>query len=292
MPRRFLLACVQLHSSNQLLQNLERCRFWIKEATERGAELILLPEDFAFLAVSEKEKMALSDADLSRIKETIREEAIRFGVHILAGGYPTRGENKERLRNTATLFSPTGEELAHYYKLHLFDADPPGLPPLRESAVIEAGQHTCVVKTSLCSIGLSICYDLRFPELYRTLTWQGAELLTVPAAFTLTTGKDHWRVLLQARAIENQCYVAAAGQWGKHSEKRHSFGQSLIADPWGTVLACAPEGEGLAVAEFSPSRLQQVQDMVPCRQHVRTDLFSLGAGSHSETSTETSTTHE
>lgn len=275
MSRRFLLACVQLHSSNQLLHNLERCRFWIKEAAERGVELVVLPEDFAFLAVAEKEKLELSPSDLSRIKETIREEAIRFGIHILAGGYPTRTQDKERLRNTATLFSPAGEELVHYHKIHLFDADPPGLPPLRESSLIEAGQQVCVAHTPLCSVGVSICYDLRFPELYRQLVWQGAELIAVPAAFTLTTGKDHWRVLLQARAIENQCYVAAAGQWGKHSEKRHSFGQSLVADPWGTVVACASEGEGLAVAEFSPDRLQQVQQMIPCRQHIRHDLFPL-----------------
>ncbi len=273
MSRRFLLACVQLHGSNQLQQNLERCRHWIRSASERGAEMVVLPEDFAFLAENENEKLELSDSDFERIKETIREEAIRFGIHILAGGYPTKVESQDRLRNTATLFSPTGEELADYHKIHLFDADPPGLPPLRESELIEAGSDVCVAETELCAVGLSICYDLRFPEMYRSLALQGAELFAVPAAFTLTTGKDHWRVLLQARAIENQCYVAAAGQWGRHSAKRHSFGQSLIADPWGTVLACASEGEGLVVAEFSPKRIAQVREMVPCRNHIRRDLF-------------------
>lgn len=273
MSRRFLLACVQIHGSNQLLSNLERCRRWIRTASERGVEMVILPEDFAFLAENESEKLGLSDSDLSRIKETVREEAIRFGIHILAGGYPTKVEAEDRLRNTATLFSPTGEELAEYHKIHLFDADPPGMPPLRESDLIKAGSQICVAATELCTVGLSICYDLRFPEMYRALALAGADLIAVPAAFTLTTGKDHWRVLLQARAIENQCYVAAAGQWGKHSSQRHSFGQSLIADPWGTVLACAAEGEGCAIAEFNPERLAQVRDIVPCRNHIRRDLF-------------------
>lgn len=274
MSRRFLLACVQLHSTNDLQHNLERCRHWIRQAAERSVELVILPEDFGYMAVLEKEKLGLKPAELGRIKESIREEAIRYGIHVLAGGYPTLADDGERLTNTATLFSPTGEELAHYNKIHLFDADPPGLPPLRESDLIQPGNEVVVVETNLCTIGLSICYDLRFPEMYRMMALQGAELITVPAAFTLTTGKDHWRVLLRARAIENQCYVAAAGQWGRHSEKRHSFGMSLVADPWGSVVACASEGEGLAVAEFQPPRIEKVRETVPCRRHIRRDLFS------------------
>jgi len=273
MNRRFLLACVQLHSINDLSHNLKRCRYWIREAVERGAELILLPEDFAFLAEHEGEKQSLTQSQLKSIVEAMREEAIRHGVYILAGGHPVRPEGSDKLENTATLFSRTGEELTHYQKIHLFDAEPPGLTPLKESEFYAAGQSLQVAETSLCKIGFSICYDLRFPELYRQLALQGAQLLTVPAAFTLTTGKDHWKILLQARAIENQCYLAAPAQWGKHSSKRHSFGSSLICDPWGTVLACAPEGEGLAVAEFDPERMKKVREIVPCHQHIRKDLF-------------------
>ncbi|HAA58188.1 MAG TPA: hydrolase [Myxococcales bacterium] len=274
MSRHFLMACVQLCSINDLRDNLKRCRHWIREAAKREVELVMLPEDFAFLAEEEDEKKGLPDADFQLIIETIREEAIRHGIHILAGGYPVRVEGSEKLYNRATLFSPKGEEIAHYNKIHLFDADPPGAPPLRESDVIAGGDEVVVAQTSLCDIGMSICYDLRFPELYRHMALQGADLLTVPAAFTLTTGKDHWEVLLRARAIENQCYLAAPAQWGKHSHKRHSFGRAMIIDPWGTVLACAPEGEGLAIAEFSPKRIEEVRGIVPCRQHIQPSLFS------------------
>lgn len=284
MSRRFLLACVQLHGSDDLQGNLERCRRWIKESVERGAELILLPEDFAFLARGEQDKRNLTSAQLSRIVETIREEALRHSVHVLAGGYPAQVEGENgKLYNRSTLFSPDGTELAHYEKLHLFDADPPGAPPLRESHHIQRGDRVVVVDTPLCKIGLSICYDLRFPELYRALALQGAELLTVPAAFTLTTGKDHWRVLLQARAIENQCYLAAPAQWGRHSDTRFSFGSSLICDPWGTILSCAPEEEGLAIAEFQPAYLESVRQRVPCRSHLRHDLFSFDLQTRSST---------
>lgn len=280
MSRRFLLACVQLHGSDDLQGNLERCRRWIKEAAERGAELVLLPEDFAFLARGEEEKRKLTQAQLQSIVEAVREEALRHSIYILAGGYPVHAGD-DKLYNRATLFSPQGVELAHYEKLHLFDADPPGAPPLRESNHIQRGDRVVVVDTPLCKIGLSICYDLRFPELYRALALQGAELLTVPAAFTLTTGKDHWRVLLQARAIENQCYLAAPAQWGRHSDTRFSFGSSLICDPWGTVLACAPEGEGLAIAEFQPAYMESVRQRVPCRTHLRKDIFSFDVQSKS-----------
>lgn len=275
MSRRFLMACVQLNSQDDLRANLERCRYWIRRAVERDAELILLPEDFAFLARKEKDKQSLTDKDLESILDAIREEAIRFGVHILAGGHPVRTEEGDKFYNTSTLLSPQGKILAQYQKLHLFDADPPGAVPLRESDMMEAGKQVVVVDTELCKIGLSICYDLRFPELYREMMLSGADLLTVPAAFTLTTGKDHWKILLQARAIESQCYVAAPAQWGRHSENRHSFGSALISDPWGTLVACAAEGEGLAMGEFDPSCVERVRSIVPVREHLRRDLFPL-----------------
>ncbi len=274
MARKFLLACIQLNSGNNISENLEKVRKLIREAVERSAELVLLPEDFAFLARQEREKLELPEKELSSIPEAIREEAIRHNIYILAGGYPTRSKENNRVFNTASLFSPQGEEIATYRKLHLFDAHPPGATPLKESEVTAPGEKPIVAETSLCKIGISICYDLRFPELYRYLTLQGAELLAVPAAFTLTTGKDHWLPLLQARAIENQSYVAAPCQWGKHSEKRHSIGRSAIFDPWGTPLAIAPEGEGIAIAEFNPEHLQKVRATVPSLQHIRKDLIS------------------
>lgn len=276
------MACVQLNSTNDMSSNLERVRHWIREAAERNVELVLLPEDYGYLAASETEKRALKDADLRQLREAVREEAIRYSVTILAGGHPVRHPDSDKIYNTSTLFSPTGEELATYRKIHLFDADPPGATPIRESDLYEAGSEVHMVDAGLCQIGLSICYDLRFPEMYRQLALAGAELLVVPAAFTLTTGKDHWKILLQARAIENQCFVAAPAQWGRHNERRHSFGSSLICDPWGTLLATAPEGEGLAVAEFDPARINKVREIVPCHRHIRHDLFSVKGASSQE----------
>ncbi len=275
MSRRFSLACVQLHSIDDLEHNLERCRFWIREAAKKEVELVLLPEDFAFLAKDEKDKLNLSDKQLNKIVETIREEAIRHRLFILAGGHPVRDPELGKLYNISTLFSPEGEIIAQYQKIHLFDAYLPDSEPILESHVTIPGHEIQLAETPLCNIGFSICYDLRFPELYRRLRLQGAELLTIPAAFALMTGKDHWEILLRARAIENQCYVAAPGQWGRHSETRHSFGHAMICDPWGAVIASVSEGEGIAVADFDPEYLEKVRQTVPCHQHIRHDIFSL-----------------
>lgn len=276
MSRRFFLAVVQLHSTDELEHNLERCRFWIREAARKEVEFVLLPEDFAFLARDEKDKQNLSDKQLQKIVNMVREEAIRHRIYILAGGHPVRVEGSDKLHNTSTLFSPEGEVIENYQKIHLFDAKLPSAPPIEESSVAEAGNNIKMVETPLCHVGFSICYDLRFPELYRRLATEGAELLTIPAAFALMTGKDHWETLVRARAIENQCYVAAPAQWGRHSETRHSFGRAMICDPWGAVIASVSEGEGIAIAEFNPEYLEKVRQMLPCHQHIRHDLFSIG----------------
>jgi predicted amidohydrolase len=194
--------------------------------------------------------------------------AQRFQVTILGGGFPIPVGNGKAY-NTALLVAPNGQEISRYEKAHLFDVNLPDGNTYQESSTVLAGIRMPPVYSSeeLGSLGLSVCYDVRFPELYRHLSRMGADILFVPAAFTAFTGKDHWQVLLQARAIENTCYVIAPAQVGKHNSLRQSHGHALIVDPWGTILADAGEAPGVAIATIDPSRLQQVRRQMPSLQH-------------------------
>ena len=186
------------------------------------------------------------------------------------GGFPVPvGENTGKAYNTAALVSPDGKEVAHYQKVHLFDVDVPDGNTYQESSTVMAGKDIPAIYESeqLGKLGLSICYDVRFPEFYRYLSRQGADVLFIPAAFTAFTGKDHWQVLLQARAIENTCYVIAPAQTGNHYERRYTHGHAMIIDPWGVILADAGNAPGVAVAEINPQRLQQVRQQMPSLQH-------------------------
>jgi nitrilase len=196
--------------------------------------------------------------------------AEELGIHLLIGSVAERAEGDgQRCHNTSLLFGPAGELIASYRKMHLFDVDIPGGVSFAESRTCARGSELVVAPTALGKIGLSICYDLRFPELYRALLDGGAQILTVPSAFTLMTGKDHWHVLLRARAIETQCYVLAPGQWGAHDDEglRRSYGHSVIIDPWGTVVAECSDGEGLCVAEIDLDRVASVRRSMPLAEH-------------------------
>jgi predicted amidohydrolase len=266
--RKFLAAAVQLTSTDDVRRNLERCEALTREAAERGAALVVLPENFAFLgAEGDKVKVAepLDGPSLGRLSALARE----LGIHLCAGGFHERAEAPGKVHNTAVLFGPAGQRLAVYRKIHLFDVDLPGRQRFRESDDVVPGAEPVVAETALCRIGLSICYDLRFPELYRTLASQGAELLLVPSAFTLYTGKDHWHALLRARAIENQCYVLAPAQFGQHNEKRWTYGKSLLADPWGVLVAQASDGEGVAVGEVDLDLVARIRRDLPALSHRR-----------------------
>jgi predicted amidohydrolase len=194
--------------------------------------------------------------------------AQRFQVTVMGGGYPVPTGNGKVL-NTALLVGPTGQELMRYEKVHLFDVSIPDGVRYQESETVVAGMKlpTLYRSQELGNIGLSVCYDVRFPELYRHLSHLGADVLCVPAAFTAYTGKDHWQVLLRARAIENTCYVIAPAQTGRHNSRRQSHGHAMVIDPWGTVLADAGEDVGLAIAEINPARLTQVRQQMPSLQH-------------------------
>lgn len=189
-----------------------------------------------------------------------------LGVAILAGSIPEVGPDKDHVYNTSVLLGRDGETIATYRKIHLFDVNLEHAK-FQESSHVTAGTHSVVAELDGWRIGMTVCYDLRFPELYRELGSKGAQILTVPAAFTLHTGKDHWEVLLRARAIENQAFVVAPGQFGHDGDRRHSWGKSLVVDPWGTCLATAPEREGIALAVLSAGDIEQIRKELPALEH-------------------------
>lgn len=271
-------AVIQLSSQDDVAKNLERARALIGEAARAGAELIGLPENFAFMGEeAQKREIAESTGDGSGapgpITTAITDAARAHGVWIVAGGMPETSPDAARPFNTSLLVAPDGRVAARYRKIHLFDVDLPDGTKLLESGATSAGSDPVISEIGTSAdktkLGMTICYDVRFPELYRRLSDAGARIVTVPAAFTLTTGKDHWHVLLRARAIENQVFVLAPAQHGKHPRNRATYGKSLIVDPWGDVLAQCGEGEGFAFAKLDFAAQDRVRASLPCLSHRR-----------------------
>jgi predicted amidohydrolase len=263
------VALVQTTSSEDVAANLRAASQMIEEAASRGASLVALPENFAFLR-REGGSIPCAQGLDGEIVGCLRELARRLRVRILGGSFPEAARGS-RVFNTSVLVSPAGEIEAVYRKIHLFDVDlaASGGGVYRESAAIAPGEEVVVAKTPEAVIGLSVCYDLRFPELYRALAARGAEILMVPSAFTRETGKDHWEVLLRARAIENQAFVLAPAQCGRHSETRFSHGRSLVVDPWGLVLAQGGDRPCLVLADCDLGELARVRASLPALQHRR-----------------------
>jgi len=265
------VGAVQLCSTDDRDANLATCRRLADQAAGEGARLIVLPECFAFLGRRERDKLAVAEvidpAHPGPILTTLLELASRHRAVVVGGGLPeTVPGDDQRTYNTAVVVGPDGG-LACYRKIHLFDVDIPGGATLRESDATAAGDAPLVVSTHGLHLGVTICYDVRFPELYRRLWRAGADVLLIPAAFTAHTGAAHWHLLLRARAIEDQAYGVAAAQWGHHNEKRHSFGHSLVIDPWGTVVAEQPEGDGVVVADLDPALIARTRRNMPCASH-------------------------
>ena len=265
--KSYLAAAIQMKSKPDLGHNLGEAEDLIQLAVNQGAELVTLPENFSYLG-DETGKMTQAQEIAEQSEKFLKTMAQRFRITLLGGGFPVpTGENK--VCNTALLVSPEGQELARYDKVHLFDVDLPDGNTYTESSTVQAGSslpQLCRTQ-ELGNIGLSVCYDVRFPELYRHLSKQGADILCIPAAFTAYTGKDHWQTLIQARAIENTAYVIAPAQTGKHYGMRYSHGHAMIVDPWGTILDDVGIHPGVAIAEISPIRLKQVRQQMPCLQH-------------------------
>lgn len=267
------VAAVQMSSQADVRQNLDRARDLIARAAEMGAELVALPENFAFMGESDEQKREIAedlggDGPIVKMLTTVARER---AVFVLAGGVPEKSGDVERPFNTSALFAPNGALLARYRKVHLFDVDLPDGTTLRESNACTAGsvEEPSVVEVRGKKLGMTICYDVRFPELYRKLLDAGAVIVTVPAAFTLTTGKDHWLALLRARAIENQVFVIAPAQYGRHPRGRQTYGKSAIIDPWGDVLAQSGEGEGVAIATLDFAYQERVRAALPSLKHRR-----------------------
>jgi predicted amidohydrolase len=283
------VALAQLRSGEDVEQNLRTVEAVAAEAHARGAQWLALPENFAYLG-PEASKHALAEpvvldpgAPLAGppaecgngpIVQRLCNAAKRYGLTLLCGGFPERRASAEQgpPYNTAFVLSPDGAVLHRYRKLHLFDVRTPDGSVYAESAGTSAGDASVPLAPLALDgfrLGTSICYDVRFPELYRQLAAAGADVLFVPAAFTVATGKDHWHVLLRARAIENQCYVLAPAQWGVHSPTRSTYGKSLVADPWGDVIVQASDGQGIALADLRLGEVTRVREAMPCLNHRR-----------------------
>lgn len=266
----FLAAAVQLTSTSDAEGNWEQARALIERAAGYGASFVGTPENTNYLGPHDEKVRRAEPLDGPTVGR-FSELAGRLGIHLLLGSFNERSADPARCYNTSVLLSPAGGVLATYRKRHLFDVDVSDEVRFTESATVVPGEGTTVAGTPLGTFGLTICYDLRFPELYRRLADDGAEILTVPSAFTLTTGRDHWYPLLRARAIETQCWVVAPAQHGRHDNDglRESYGHAMIVDPWGQVVAAAPDGPGLALAEIDLDRLARVRRSMPVASHRR-----------------------
>jgi predicted amidohydrolase len=260
-----IIAAVQINGSSDIKRNLETTERLVREAAQCGATFVATPEATTYLGPHDK-KIGLAEPLDGPINQRLARLAKELGITLLVGSVAER-KDETKAYNTSVLFGPDGTLLASYRKMHLFDVDlsASGGVCFQESATTGRGQELVVADTPIGKVGLSICFDLRFPEMYRALCDQGAELLTVPSAFTLMTGKDHWHALLRARAIENQAWVIAPGQWGHHDDKglRLSYGHSLIIDPWGTVVAECGDGEGFCMATMDSERTRRIRTQIP-----------------------------
>ena len=250
-------------------RNLRVTEALVRQAAAAGAKLIATPEATTYLGPHAR-KIQLAEPVDGPTHRFFGELARELEVHLLLGSGAEPADER-RCYNTSMLFGPDGALVASYRKMHLFDVEVPGGVSFRESDTCAPGSEVVVAETAAGTVGMSICYDLRFPELFRAQVDRGATILTVPSAFTLMTGKDHWHALLRARAIENQCYVLAPGQWGEHDDAglKRSYGHSVIVDPWGTVVAECSDGEGICLALIDPDKVAQVRKAIPVQAHRR-----------------------
>jgi predicted amidohydrolase len=268
-----LLAVGQMTASNKPDDNHAIVTEQIAEAKRRGASLIVLPECFAFMGEKDREVLGVAEPLEGPFFSRFAALAKAHGIWVAFGGFPEKGPDDDHCYNTQVLVDDTGTIRSTYRKIHLFDVDIPGGPRLLETNGTAPGRDVVAADSPVGKLGLTICYDLRFPELYLSLAKLGAQVLLAPAAFTLTTGKEHWEVLLRARAIETQCYVAAAAQRGRHNDRRHSYGHAMIVDPWGSVIAQVVDGTGIAVAEIDLDHLKSVRQRMPVMAHRRPDIY-------------------
>ena len=259
------IAAVQMVSGPDVAANLAAAERLIGEAAAAGAGLVVLPEYFPLITADETAKLRLCEPDgEGPLQAFLQDAARRHGVWLIGGTIPLACSDPGRVKNAILVFDDTGQRVARYDKIHLFGFSK-GAERYDEAATIEPGREVVTFDSPCGKVGLSVCYDLRFPELFRAMG--EVDLIVLPAAFTYTTGRAHWEILLRARAIENQCYVLASAQGGVHPSGRRTYGDSLIIDPWGEVLARRAEGPGVVVADLDPARIAEVRTSLPALQH-------------------------
>ncbi|CAN5879149.1 carbon-nitrogen hydrolase family protein [soil metagenome] len=268
--RKMVAAAIQMSSTPDKEENKATAETLIRDAVSSGAELVALPELWSCHGL-EKVYKENAESVPGRTTEFLGELARVLGVYVL-GGSILEDADSEKMYNTSTFFTPDGELSAVYRKIHLFDVKAPDREYL-ESKTIAPGVEIATAKAGSATLGLSVCYDVRFPELYRLLTLRGAEVLAVPAAFTLQTGKDHWELLLRARAVENQAFVVAPAQWGQKADGRWTYGRSMIVDPWGTILAQCPDRDGYALASLDLDYLERFREEFPALKNRRPETY-------------------
>jgi deaminated glutathione amidase len=272
------LAAIQMASGPNVSANLSEAERLIAQAAGAGAGLIVLPENFALMGLSEHDKVEIRETDGSgRIQDFLAQQAERHGIWLVGGTVPLVAEDPGKVRAASLLYNDHGERVARYDKMHLFDVElVDSGENYIESETIEPGDRVVVVDTPFGRLGLAVCYDLRFPELFRCMLDEGMELISLPAAFTAITGKAHWEVLVRARAVENLCYVVAAAQGGYHVNGRETHGDTMIVDPWGIVMDRLPRGSGVISAEIDRGRLATVRRTFPSISHRRLECTVKG----------------
>jgi deaminated glutathione amidase len=277
MSSAFTACCIQFTSARDYEPNIRVVSELVRRARDGGADFVLTPENTGLTEpIGKLRREKARDEANHPVLAALREVARETGVWLLIGSLavdlshePGTADNERRLANRSYLVNPDGAVVARYDKIHMFDVDLAGGESYRESNAFRPGGQTVLAETPWGVLGMSVCYDLRFPQLYRTLAQAGADFLAIPSAFTVPTGKAHWHVLMRARAIENGCYVFAPAQWGEHAEGRRTYGHSLIVDPWGEVLADAGEGVAIVSARIEVDAIAKARRMVPSLQHDR-----------------------
>jgi deaminated glutathione amidase len=269
--REITAAAIQMSSTPDKEENRETAERLIREAVSAGADLVALPELWSCHGLDEVYRENAEPVP-GPTTEFLGSLALELKVYVLGGSIVGGEPGSERLSNTSTFFDPSGEMTAVYRKIHLFDVKVSDREYL-ESANIAPGKDVVTAKAGVATLGLSVCYDVRFPELYRLLALRGAEILAVPASFTLQTGKDHWELLLRARAVENQAFVVAPAQWGRKADGRWTYGRSMIVDPWGTVLATCPDRDGFALATLDLDYLDRFRAEFPALANRRPEAY-------------------
>lgn len=262
-------AVVQMASGSILQGNMLEAEKLIKNAVDDGAEVVVLPENFGMITASDAEILQYGEVyGDGPLQSFLAEQAARHGIYLVGGTLPVKSEHSNKIRNTLLVYNPDGDCISRYDKIHLFDVRlPNGDEQYHESSMFEPGEDIVVLQMGALKLGLAICYDLRFPELFRALVDKGADVIVLPAAFTAVTGKAHWHTLLKSRAIENLCYMVASAQGGYHVNGRETYGHSLIVDPWGKVIDEIESGSGYAIADINLSQQQQIRERFPVLSH-------------------------